>query len=73
LTSKTINQNGELSLTGATLQVGRGSIMPGLEVDGGGGVEFIFHNIAPYFIVLLCLTPDNFTHQEVSAGAQWVK
>jgi hypothetical protein len=23
---------------------------------------------APYFIILLCLTPDNFTHQEESGG-----
>jgi hypothetical protein len=24
--------------------------------------------IAPYFIILLCLTPDNFIHQEESTG-----
>ena len=27
---------------------------------------------APYFIILLCLMPDNFTHQRESGGAQWV-
>jgi hypothetical protein len=27
----------------------------------------------PYFIILLCLTPDNFTHQGESAATQWVK
>jgi hypothetical protein len=27
---------------------------------------------APYFIILLCLMPDNFTHQGESGGAQWV-
>jgi hypothetical protein len=27
---------------------------------------------APYFIILLCLTPDNFTHQGESAATQWV-
>ena len=30
------------------------------------------HPDAPYFIILLCLTADNFTHQGESAGAQWV-
>ena len=28
---------------------------------------------APYFIILLCLTPDNFTRQGESAATQWVK
>jgi hypothetical protein len=28
---------------------------------------------APYFIILLCLTPDGFTHQGESAATQWVK
>ena len=27
---------------------------------------------ASYFIILLCLTPDDFTHQEKSAATQWV-
>jgi hypothetical protein len=27
----------------------------------------------PYFIVLICLTPDYFTCQEESAASQWVK
>jgi hypothetical protein len=27
-------------------------------------------NVAPYFIILLCLTPDDFTQQEDSVGAQ---
>ena len=27
---------------------------------------------APYFIILLCLTPDDFTRQEESAANQWV-
>jgi hypothetical protein len=27
----------------------------------------------PYFIILLCLTPDNFTCQGESAATQWVK
>ena len=27
---------------------------------------------ALYFIILLCLTPDNFTYHGESAGAQWV-
>jgi hypothetical protein len=27
---------------------------------------------APYFIILLCLTPDYFTHQGESAAIQWV-
>jgi hypothetical protein len=27
--------------------------------------------IAPYFIILLCLTPDNFTRQGESAGRQF--
>jgi hypothetical protein len=25
----------------------------------------------PYFIILLCLTPNDFTHQEESAATQW--
>ena len=29
--------------------------------------------IVPYFIILLCLMPDNFTHQRKSACTQWVK
>ena len=28
---------------------------------------------APYFIILLCLTPDTFTCQEESAATQWVR
>jgi hypothetical protein len=32
-----------------------------------------FHPNVPYFLILLqCLTPDDFTRQEESAGAQWV-
>jgi hypothetical protein len=27
---------------------------------------------APYFIILLCLMPDNFTRQGESAATQWV-
>ena len=27
---------------------------------------------APYFIILLCLMPDDFTHQGESAATQWV-
>ena len=27
---------------------------------------------APYFIILLCLMPDGFTHQGESAATQWV-
>ena len=30
------------------------------------------HSNAPYFIILLCLIPDDFTRQEESASAQWV-
>ena len=30
------------------------------------------HPDAPYFIVLLCLTQDDFTHQGKSAATQWV-
>ena len=30
------------------------------------------HPDAPYFIILLCLTPDDFTHQGKSAATQWV-
>ena len=30
------------------------------------------HPDAPYFIILLCLMPDDFTHQEKSAVTQWV-
>jgi hypothetical protein len=28
---------------------------------------------APYFIILLCLTPDDFTHQGESLALEWVK
>jgi hypothetical protein len=28
---------------------------------------------APYFIILRCLMPDDFTHQVESAATQWVK
>ena len=28
--------------------------------------------IAPYFIILLCLTPDDFNLQRESTGTQWV-
>jgi hypothetical protein len=31
------------------------------------------HPDAPYFSILLCLTPDNFTHQVESAATQWVE
>jgi hypothetical protein len=31
------------------------------------------HPDAPYFIILLCLMADDFTHQGESAGGQWVK
>jgi hypothetical protein len=31
------------------------------------------HPDAPYFSILLCLTPDNFTRQVESADTQWVK
>jgi hypothetical protein len=31
------------------------------------------HPDEPYFIILLCLTPDDFTHQGESAATQWVK
>jgi hypothetical protein len=27
---------------------------------------------APYFIILFCLTPDDFTRQGESAATQWV-
>jgi hypothetical protein len=27
----------------------------------------------PYYIILLCLMPDDFTHQGESAATQWVK
>ena len=30
------------------------------------------HPDAPYFIILLCLTPDDFTHRGKSAATQWV-
>ena len=30
------------------------------------------HPDAAYFIILLCLTPDDFTHQGKSAATQWV-
>ena len=30
------------------------------------------HPDAPYFIILLCLMPDDFTHQGESAATQWV-
>ena len=30
------------------------------------------HPDAPYFIILLCLTPDDFTRQGKSAATQWV-
>ena len=28
---------------------------------------------APFFIILLCLMPDDFNYQEESSGTQWVK
>ena len=31
------------------------------------------HPDAPYFSILLCLMPDNFTRQVESAATQWVK
>jgi hypothetical protein len=31
------------------------------------------HPDAPYFSILLCLMPDDFTHQMESAATQWVK
>jgi hypothetical protein len=30
------------------------------------------HPFAPYFVILLCLTPDNFTCQGENAAIQWV-
>jgi hypothetical protein len=30
------------------------------------------HSDAPYFSILLCLTPDDFTCQVESAATQWV-
>jgi hypothetical protein len=30
------------------------------------------HPDAPYFSILLCLTPDDFTRQVESAATQWV-
>ena len=30
------------------------------------------HPDAPYFIILLCLMPDDFTHQGESVATQWV-
>jgi hypothetical protein len=30
------------------------------------------HSDAPYFSMLLCLTPDDFTRQVQSAATQWV-
>ena len=30
------------------------------------------HPDAPYFIILFCSTPDDFTHQGKSAATQWV-
>jgi hypothetical protein len=36
-------------------------------------IEMAMHPDVTYFIILLCLTPDNFTHQGESAGTQWVK
>jgi cytosine/uracil/thiamine/allantoin permease len=30
------------------------------------------HPNAPYFIILLCLTPDDFARQEESASTQWI-
>ena len=30
------------------------------------------HPDAPYFSILVCLTPDNFTRQVESAATQWV-
>ena len=37
--------------------------------------SYIVPYYVPYFIILLCLMPDDFTHQGRSAGAQcqWVK
>jgi hypothetical protein len=31
------------------------------------------HPDAPYFSILLCLTPDDFTCQVESAATQWIK
>jgi hypothetical protein len=31
------------------------------------------HQDAPYFIILLCLMPDDFTRQMESASTQWVR
>jgi hypothetical protein len=31
------------------------------------------HPDTPYFSILLCLTPDDFTRQVESAATQWVK
>jgi hypothetical protein len=35
-------------------------------------IEIGYSPDAPYFIILLCLTPDNFTRQGESAATQWV-
>jgi hypothetical protein len=34
--------------------------------------QVALHPDAPYFSVLLCLTPDDFTRQVESAATQWV-
>jgi hypothetical protein len=43
------------------------------EVGGERGKHFLaMHPDAPYFSILLCLMPDDFTRQVVSAATQWV-
>ena len=34
--------------------------------------QVALHPDAPYFSVLLCLTPDDFTRQVESAATQWI-
>ena len=36
-------------------------------------IEVAMHPDAPYFSILLCLTPDDFVRQVESAATQWVK
>ena len=43
---------------------------------GGGGVPILngmAQFVPVYFIILLCLKPDDFTHQDESTGAHFVK
>jgi hypothetical protein len=36
-------------------------------------VNWLHHPNVTYFIILLCLMPNDFTHWRESAGTQWVK